>query len=265
MGSLLESFYQFGRQTKEKVFGWGDEPLVSGIVERLGGVCFGWGDKNTVRGTNFRFQKGYSCFDLYIRGEFMTTVEVGLVGQHNCINVLGVISFLDYLGEDIMKVKESLKSFKGTKRRFQIQTSISGVTFIDDYAHHPTEIKAVLKAARLLEPKRVVVILQPHRFSRVRLLKDEFSRCLQGADEVMVTDIYGASEEVGKEPDILEMSNEIGRNISGSVRYVPKDKLIDTVPGCLKRGDLVLGLGAGDINIIMQEIIHECKKDIVAT
>ncbi len=265
MENLRESFARFAYQTKNKVFGWGDDAIVSDIIKETKGISFGWGRSNQVRGVCFRFEGSYSCFDLYIKGNFITRIESPLVGEYNCLNVLAAFAFCDFLGEDWRLVKAALKDFKGTKRRFQIQACVAGVTFVDDYAHHPTEIEAVIGAARLLKHKRIIVVLQPHRFSRVNMLKNKFSRCLWGCYEVIVTDIYSAHEDNPSAINSLDLYDEISKNFSGKARYIPKNKLVETIPSSFRDGDLVLALGAGDINTVMQNVIYEFKKDIITT
>ena len=136
----------------------------------------------------------------------------------------------------------------------EFKGKIKGVTFIDDYAHHPAEIKAVLSAVQLLNPKRLFVIFQPHRFSRVNSLKEEFTKCFSGVNHLVVSDIYAACEENVFRVSAQALAEMISKNISGKVEYIPKNKLTIGIPSCLKKGDLVLGLGAGDINTIMEEI-----------
>ena len=144
--------------------------------------------------------------------------------------------------------------FKGTRRRFETKGKIKGVTFIDDYAHHPTEIKAVLSAAQLLNPKRLFIIFQPHRFSRVSSLKTDFARCFSGGDRLVITDIYAASEENTFGVSAQGLVEEVSKDLSVKAEYIPKNKLIAAILSRLKEGDFVLGLGAGDINIMMEEI-----------
>lgn len=260
MKSLEDNFLKFAYQTKEKVFGWGDQGRVRKIVSQVKGLSFGAGKHNTVRAFNFRYDKNQSIFDLYIKDEFIMTVTIPLLGQHNCFNTLGALAFFDYIGEDLQRINKILINFKGTKRRFQIKTEIDGVTFVDDYAHHPTEIKSVLGAARLKEAKRIVAIFQPHRFSRVKILAKEFSKCFQEADVLIVTDIYSAHEKEIKGVNAKELLKQIGNNFSGQLYYVPADRLSKEVPSYCRPGDLVLALGAGNINILMEEAVNEFKK-----
>lgn len=251
---LRKSFLEFTQNARDKVIGWGDQPYLAELISKAGGLSFGWGKENLLRGVNFKFERGFSCFDLYIKGEFTSSVKTPLIGKHNCLNTLAALAFFYYLGEDLEKVKQALLNFKGTRRRLEAKGKIKGVTFIDDYAHHPSEIKAVLSAARLLKPKRLFVIFQPHRFSRVNSLKEEFARCFSGADHLVVSDIYAACEENAFGLSAQELAEQISKNISGKVEHIPKNKLTAAIPSRLKEGDLVLGLGAGDINNIMEEI-----------
>jgi UDP-N-acetylmuramate--alanine ligase len=263
IGNLRTSFLKFARQTKDKVFGWGDHSFLSEIVSGVGGLTFGWGQNNMVRADNFRFDGYHSCFDLYINNKFANPIKSPLLGKHNCLNVLAVFAFFSYLGEDLEKIAKALLDFKGTKRRFQIKEKVDGVTFVDDYAHHPTEIRAVLSAAKLLGPKRVVAILQPHRFSRIKLLYEEFSQCFGDADELIITDIYSAHEKDTAGLDGSQLTEAIGKNFCRPLTYIAKDELSKKAPYHFKTGDLVLALGAGDINILLGDIINEFKRNRV--
>jgi UDP-N-acetylmuramate--alanine ligase len=123
----------------------------------------------------------------------------------------------------------------------------------------------VLKSARYLNPKRVLVIFEPHRFSRIRLLWREFSSCFSLADELIVTDIYSAYEEKIPGIDGKFIFEKIREKFSGIIRYIPKKELVEKVPLYIKKKDLVIGLGAGEINLLMEEIIDEFKRSKVQT
>jgi len=258
--NLERSFQQFAANTTQMVFAWGDQPLLLDIVRGKKGVSFGWGQHNRVRGSNFRYDGSFSCFDIFIQQKHLLTAKVPLLGKHNCLNVLAVFAILDYLGQDLKKANKSLVNFKGTQRRFQIQASVRGVVFVDDYAHHPTEIQTVIEAACLLQPKRLLVVMQPHRFSRLKLLHREFCRCFQGADLVVITDIYSANEDVLEGVHAQALFHEAKKHFSGTMEYVPTGRLVKELPAYFQEGDLVLALGAGDINAIMRQVIDEFKK-----
>jgi len=260
---LRQSFLQFAYQTKGMVIGCGDEPTVMDIVQKAGGTLYGFARHNKVSASRVWFDGRHTCFDLFIDQKYVCPVSIPLLGTHNVLNTLAVIAFFLYKGDDLNKVVSLLDGFKGTKRRFQIKKKINNVMFVDDYAHHPTEIAAVLNAAKYLSPKRLFVIFQPHRFSRVEALQKEFGRCFNVVDELVITDIYAASEKpiAGINADLL--LEEIKKNFHGNARYIAKEKLIDIVPSCLEPGDVVMGLGAGDINTIMDGIANEFERSRV--
>lgn len=260
IGNLNDHFLKFAYQTKEKVIGWGDDPLVRRILSKVGGISFGWAEGNLIRADNFRFDGVYSCFDLFLEGSFFMPVKVPLLGERNVLNSLAVLAFFFHMGDDLSGVIEAFQSFKGTKRRFQVKEKTGGVTFVDDYAHHPTEIMSVLKSASYLNYSRILVVFQPHRFSRVKLLWEEFSRCFSFANELVVTDIYAASEEPKQEIDMNSFISQIKKGFSGKVRYISAANLAQELPQYLEEGDLCLGLGAGDIDILMEGVVDNFKK-----
>jgi UDP-N-acetylmuramate--alanine ligase len=258
--NLRAGFQKFAYQTKGKVIGWGEDPYLRDIIVKADGWTYGFSDSNKFRADDFSFDGRFSNFSFFIDNKPVSRVKIPLLGEHNALNSLAVLGFFHYLGEDLARVIDFMADFKGTKRRFQIKEVVQQVTFVDDYAHHPSEIQAVLKAARLLNPRRLVAIFQPHRFSRAKALCGEFGSCFSCADEVIVTDIYSACE---KEIEGLSghiLAGEIKKKSCKSVKYVPKDKLIKTVPLYLEEGDIVIGLGAGDINILMDGILEEFKR-----
>ena len=261
MEEINRSFLTFASKTKGKAFGWGDQDSVARIIDEVSGVKFGWGSSNQIQGRNFRFNQGQNYFDLFIKGDFITPVKTSLLGEHNCRNSLAALAVCAFLGEDLKKAAKIIEGFCGTKRRFQVKAEVAGVTFVDDYAHHPTEIKAVIKAARLLNPKRIFVILQPHRYSRVNLLFSEFSSCFAQADKVVITDIYSAHEPRIEGINAESLSLAVKKHSSVDAEYVAVEKLSQIIPEKLEEGDLVLALGAGDINSRMDKVIYEFKKN----
>lgn len=258
---INQSFLDFALKTKDKVFGWGDDQQLAKIINQVGGISFGWGDSNQVQGRNFKFETNRSCFDLFINQNFVSSIKLPLVGEHNCRNALAALAYLWYKDEDLKKAAGALEGFRGTKRRFQIKDQAEGgVTFIDDYAHHPTEIKAVIKAANLLNPRRLLVVFQPHRYSRVKLLFDEFAGCFSGVDRLIVTDIYSAHEAAIEGVDSESLTQAINKDSKLNARYIARNQLID-IARELQEGDLVLSLGAGDINSLIDKVIYEFKKN----
>jgi UDP-N-acetylmuramate--alanine ligase len=259
--NLKQSFLSFAKKTKKKVFGFGGQKEVKEIIDKVKGVSFGVGFDCHLSVKNMYSDKRFSYFDLYKKNDLLLSIKSPLLGRHNSYNVVAVLAIFDYLGLDLEKIKNYLVDFKGTERRFQIKTNAYGVTFIDDYAHHPTEIKATLEAAKSLSAKRIVAILQPHRPSRVKSLFKEFSLCLRQADLVVVTDTYQASEPHLEGVDSLKLVKAIKSHGHKDITYINKNKLELRVPEMIKKGDLVVCLGAGDINKELEKIIYEFKKN----
>ena len=190
--------------------------------------------------------------EIYYKGEHLTKIKTQLAGVHNVYNILAVVSSLNEAGVDIQKVAEYFYGFTGMGRRFQKVGEINGIKIYDDYAHHPTEIKATLDAAASKFGKdNVVAVFQPHRFTRLQSLWDEFKGAFSNAGRVIVTDVYAASED-----QIAGISGEnfakdlVGSEyFSGDMKSVAKE-LLPT----LKQGDVVIGLGAGTITNLGKEL-----------
>jgi len=257
---LRRAFIQFAGQTREKTIGCGDDPWVRDTISSVNGITYGFDESNVVRAQNLTFDGAANKYDLYIDAKFICAVKIPLLGLHNVLNSLGALAVIYHMGEDILRAAKIIDSFKSTKRRFQVKAEINGVTFVDDYGHHPTEIAAVLAAARQLKPKRVVVLLQPHRYSRVKSLYHEFTTCLKDADLVVVTDIYAASELPMEGLTGERLSADIAKKSDAHVEYITRDRLCREVPRLLQDGDICIALGAGDINIIAEGIADEFKK-----
>ena len=257
--NLYSSFERFADKASSAVIGCGDDKSVKAILGRKKSVSYGINKDNYVRAENIRFYDGYTAFDLLVGKNKFRDIKVSLLGEHNVLNTLAVISLCVYLGEGPDKFLPLLRKFKGTRRRFQFEGKVKDITFVNDYAHHPTEIEATLKAAKALSFRRIVVIFQPHRYSRVKLLYRDFAECFGQCDYLIVTDIYPAGESPIEGVDGYFLYDNIRRKFSGSIAYIAKERLVYEVTSLLKGGDLVIGLGAGDINIVMRDIMDEIK------
>ena len=192
-------------------------------------------------------------FDLFHDKNFITSVKIQLSGLHNVYNTLAVISALSESGIDINdEIKQHLYSFTGMGRRFQKVCELNGIEVFDDYAHHPTEIKATLDAAASKFGKEnIVAVFQPHRYTRLKDLWNEFKTAFDEAGRVIVTDVYAASENpiAGINGELF--AEELGGSeyYSGSIGDVAR-KLLPT----LHEGNIVIGLGAGTITILGKEL-----------
>jgi UDP-N-acetylmuramate--alanine ligase len=174
-------------------------------------------------------------------GEFALRIP----GLHNVQNALAALAVSDYLGLDLTDVRETLQRFQGVRRRFEVKGEVNGIVVVDDYAHHPTQIKATLATARKCYPDREVwAVFQPHTYSRTKALLDEFAASFADADHVVVTDIYPAREfddlGVSAADIVTRMKHPDARYISGL------NEAADHLLNHLKPGDVLITLGAGD-------------------
>ncbi|HZX35491.1 MAG TPA: UDP-N-acetylmuramate--L-alanine ligase [Thermodesulfobacteriota bacterium] len=222
------------------------QDIIPGITRRY--ISYGLSAQADVHAIGIEQSGGKSVFEAMAFGRSVGKIEIHVPGVHNVANALAVVAAGRELGIPNDKIIGGLKSFKGVERRFQIKGSEGGITVIDDYGHHPVEIKAVLRAVKDGWRRRSVVIFQPHRYSRTKDLFKEFISAFNDADVVFLTDVYAAGEEkiFGVGSDILfDAMKEHG---SRNVFYVPDLKDVPAkVEAILKPGDMVITLGAGDV------------------
>lgn len=201
-----------------------------------------------------------TTFDIYYKGEFLTDLKTQMLGEHNVYNALAVLASLNETGVDINLVKEHFYTFSGMGRRFQLSAKFDGITVYDDYAHHPTEIKATLSAAKLIKDKNIIAVFQPHRYTRFAGLWDEFLTAFENADKVCITDVYAASEspiQKANPDDFAKLLSESVpcEHLSGSVSDVARQLL-----PALKPDDVVIGLGAGSITTLGKDLLAVSKE-----
>ena len=227
-----------------------DDPGVKDILPRIRRtvITYGIDSKADYTACEVRFEKGASIFDVLYKGGRMGTVTISLPGMHNVKNALAALAAACETGIEFSQAARSVSRFQGVKRRFEVVGSVNGITVVDDYAHHPGEIRATLDAARGCGCKRVAAVFQPHLYSRTRDFMDQFAQALSAADLVIVTDIYKSREQPipGVNADrIVELINNAGKTAALYVR--DKKEIPDNLLGKLAQGDLVIFMGAGDI------------------
>ena len=183
-------------------------------------------------------------------------------GRHNALNAAGVLSVIWALGEDVSRAAEGLAGYSGVRRRFDLVGEAAGVTVVDDYAHHPTEVAATIEAAKALSFDRVVVLFQPHRYTRTQTLAKEFAHAFDRADALMVMDVYSAGEdpiEGVSGQTIVDFINALGD--AGKAAYVPsKDETVEAVLDAVRPGDLLITMGAGDITSFGPRIVRALEQ-----
>lgn len=241
----------------------GDDPRArrAGLqFEKAGGRLhlYGGGQDNQYRFRDQSIRGDGSTYTALCGGDELGQVDIRIPGTHNIYNSLAAIAMGHQLGMSVEKVLNGIGEFKGVRRRFETIGIRAGIKVIDDYAHHPTEITAVLDLAGSIAPSRVVAVFQPHRYSRTEILASEFGQCFSDADIIIVTDVYGAGEEpipgvTGK----LIVESILQNDSMKPVIYVPnRADLAREVVGKLKQDDYVLTIGAGDITQCAGEILE---------
>jgi UDP-N-acetylmuramate--alanine ligase len=184
-------------------------------------------------------------------------LELRVPGRHNLQNALAVVAVADRIGVPFAPVAEALRDFHGAERRFEHHGEADGVMVIDDYGHHPTEIAAVLAAARATVGRRLVVAFQPHRYTRTHQLFEQFGPSLSGADEIVLTDIYPASEEPIEGVTIQALADAVRRGSGRPVHVAPTlDDVVATLVRIAKPGDAVITFGAGSIGTVPKRLVE---------
>ncbi len=182
-------------------------------------------------------------------------VEVGRPGLHMVRNAAGALALLGELGHDLEAAAVGMRTFAGVRRRFEVRGEIGGVTMIDDYAHHPTEVAALLEAAGRGGWRRIWAVFQPHLYSRTVAMSERFGPAFAGADQVVITDIFGAREP--PQPGVTDalVAEAVRRSTESEVVYVPhRAELAEYLAPRVEPGDLVLSIGAGDITGLSDEL-----------
>ncbi|MFA5500169.1 MAG: UDP-N-acetylmuramate--L-alanine ligase [Candidatus Omnitrophota bacterium] len=203
------------------------------------------------------FRSSYLCA---YKNELLGKVFLSIPGKHNILNSLAAIQVGLDMGLPFEKITQSIQDFTGTKRRFHLRADNGEIMLIDDYAHHPTEIRAVLEACKNWENKRLIVIFQPHRYSRTKFLADEFGRCFKGAHKLILTDIYAASEDPIEGISSKVIYDKVRVHGPHDVVIMDKKEIAEHVMKLKKNGDMILILGAGDIKDVANELSEKLNK-----
>jgi UDP-N-acetylmuramate--alanine ligase len=194
-------------------------------------------------------------FDASRRAEPLGRFEVQMVGRHNALNALAVVALGDEMGIPPDEIRKALGSFRGVQRRFTVRGEAGGVTVVDDYGHHPAEVKATLLGAREAFHRRVVCIFQPHRYTRTRDLLQEFATAFNDADVLLLTDIYAAGEDPLPGATAESLAEAIRACGHRDVSLVPRPDLATAARARVRPGDIVLTLGAGDVTQVGPELL----------
>lgn len=261
--AIEEAFLAFVELLPEDglLVGCADDHGAARLMARVGGphervLSYGTSAGSMLRASEVRSDAAGTRFTVHERGVRLGEAGIGVPGLHNVRNGLAAVAVARRLGVEWEAIAGGLASYSGVDRRFERVGEAGGVLFVDDYAHHPTEVEATLRAARASYPdRRLVAVFQPHLYSRTRDFATEFGRALALADRVVLTDVYAARE--APIPGITgEMIVDAARAAGADVRYVPeRERVPAEVAGTLAPGDLCLTLGAGNLDAAAREML----------
>jgi UDP-N-acetylmuramate--alanine ligase len=261
--NLVGAFREFlGRIPKDGVFVFcGEDATLKALAGKVKArkVSYGIGKGFDVTCDNAKHDTSIE-FDLILRGKKMGRVKSPLVGRHNILNVMGAIAASLEMGADLAKVLEAAATFGGVKRRFEKVGKVGSIEVIEDYAHHPTEIRSVINAAKGYGKGRVVTIFQPHRYSRTKDLLSEFAECFYGSDVLVLTDIYSAHEDAVEKMSTKAIYDLVDTARFKRVALVDKKDVPGFVSDIAREDDVILVLGAGDIREQAEPLVRMLER-----
>ena len=261
---IVESFEKFTRLVPEDgmIIAYSANPFVSKAVKGMKNVItFGLEESCDYSAINVEFDHGgLPSYELYKKGEKLGNIKLSIPGEHNILNSLAAVACADIMGVSLDIMKETLEAYKGTERRFDIMgVTKKGAKVVDDYAHHPTEIRATLKAAHNVPHNKMWVIFQPHTYTRTIALFDEFAEAFSEPDGIVLAEIYAAREK-----NIHKISSSAlvpaikERFPEKEVTYFPDfDEIVGFIDRHAKEGDLVITMGAGDVYKIGEMLLEK--------
>ncbi len=210
-------------------------------------ITYGLKPSNLIYASNIHPDKGKTCFDVTFKGKNLGKIRISLLGSHNVQNALACIVVGLLNGIKLGKMIEILPEFTGVNRRFQLKGKYNNALVIDDYAHHPTEIKASLKMADELKPLRKIAVFQPHRYTRTKHLAKEFAEALRNVDIPILIPIYEASEKPIKGISSRLICEHLGKLGVSALYFEQKEEVVAYLKKTIKPNDIVLTVGAGDV------------------
>ncbi len=273
--NIIRSFHQFCELTTKTIIYNGDDANTCKAVEGITGktlVRFGYGEDNDYRAVETAHLSGSRmAFTVLKNGVELGKITLQVAGEHNVLNALAAIAASDGLGIPFEAIAQGLAEFRGAGRRFEILGTVGGITIADDYAHHPTELTATLRAAKGMDYKRVWAIFQPFTFSRTAQHLEEFAEALAIADEAVLTDIMGSREKntyhiytrhlAEKMEHCVYFPQDETAEYTDARKYSNFDSVCQYVCEHAQAGDLVLTMGCGDVYKVAKMILQQLQKE----
>ena len=271
--NIIKSFHAFSEKASKALIVNGDDENSLKAIEGITGkdiIFFGLDSKNDYYADNIRSVSGLEThFSAYHNGELMGEITLNVAGRHNVMNALAAVAAADYYGISFDMVQKGLSEFHGAKRRFEKLGCEKGITVVDDYAHHPTELEATLKAAMEMNFNKVWAVFQPFTFSRTKILLDDFARVLAIPDCAVLTDIMGSREKntygiftrhlAEKIPGCVWFPQDETAEWTDERKYFNFQQICDYICENASDGDLVITLGCGDAYKIAKMILKKLK------
>jgi UDP-N-acetylmuramate--alanine ligase len=239
-----------------------DDPQVQRIIPLIQKpfVTYGLSPQAIYRARNVRYERIVSHFTVYREDRLLGEVSLPMPGVHNVTNALAAVAIADIFEIPFEKTGEALNGFPGVQRRFTLRGQAAGISIVDDYGHHPAEIRAVLQAAKQVEPRRIAVLFQPHRYTRTKALFDDFMTAFLDADVLYVMDIYAASEKPIEGVTGRALAEGIKARGHNAVKFLAdREAIAEEVAADLREGDMLITLGAGDVTRLGPEILEALK------
>ncbi len=256
---IIESFHRFAclvPETGAVIYNAEDPDAVRAAQGAPGTkISFGMSAKAQVYPEDVSFEHGMGRFTLCREGRRLIGISLKVPGRHNIGNALAAAASALFLGMDPSVIKEGLEGFSGAGRRFEYKGEINGAAVFDDYAHHPTEIATTIASARAMDYRRVIVVFQPHTYSRTRALFKDFRNVLRQADLAVLADIYAARER----DDGSVSSQELAEEIPGAVYRESFREIADYLRSIAQPGDIILTVGAGDVYHVGEMLLRQGK------
>lgn len=262
MDHIVRSFRTFVEQIGDDgvVVAYGDNPFVKDVLkDHSNKITYGYSEGCDYYAENIVFDDfGFPSFDICHDGAVTASLKLAVPGEHNVLNSMAAFATARYLGVDVEVIRNTLAAFGGTHRRFDfVGITEDGVKVIDDYAHHPTEVRATISAASNVKHNRLWIVFQPHTYTRTKALFDEFTDCFVDTDVLVLTDIYAAREK-----DVYNISTEKlynamrERHPEKEIYYISDfDEIADFVKSKAEADDIVITMGAGDVYKIGELIL----------
>ena len=225
-------------------------------------VTYSIGGNTDYCAKNINYGYDFTTFDIYFKGEKQTTLKICLKGVHNVYNSLAVWASLHIAGVNMNMINSHFATFTGMGRRFEQVGEFNGIILYDDYAHHPTEIKATLSCSKSFKDKNIIAVFQPHRYTRLQNLWNEFMNAFDNVDELIITDVYAASETPIEGINSKMFTEELKEKTDLNCKYIPGSisEVAQKLYPQLKSGDIVIGLGAGTITNLAKELLALTKE-----